>query len=489
MQLASARRANCFTFSLILLCLSLRVFSQDANYWTSPYGPGGYFLPGAVIADNKDSGVLFVNPALLANSKIMALSANATIYHTDKINIQNGAGSGFDLKSNSAGAIPAMVAGNFRLPFKKKHIIIAYGIIQPPAFNFSASQKRDQKFNVLNDGYSPGPETFVGQYLDENSSSNFKLLAAAAWKISGNFSAGITLEGNRHTQTLDQDYYARVLINPLTGTPYTLVGIDASYYVSYATLGLIPKTGFAWNSGKSSAGVTVTFPLIDFGGKGLLLADNVIYNLDISGTGNEPLNFFANTRQDNLKAHWKAPLSIAAGFTQDFNKWQLYIAAEYFNRIKEYNIIKPRQEYFLRPDTGNTDIFTADLLKFKDARKAVLNVAAGFKYAFSEKYNFYFSARSDNTYHDDKLYADSTDGVIPNTSKWNLYHLQLGLNLKKQKFNLRGGIYSSFGFTKHYQSRINFDNPSENNFLLGLPISTKANYFSIGLMISYVHNL
>ena len=68
--------------------------------------------------------MLFINPALLANSKITSLSANATIYHADKINIQNGAGTGFDLKSNSAGAIPAMVAGNFHLPLKKEYVVI-----------------------------------------------------------------------------------------------------------------------------------------------------------------------------------------------------------------------------------------------------------------------------------------------------------------------------------------------------------------------------
>lgn len=472
---------------LLIILLPAFLFSQDANYWTNQYGPGGYFLPGAVVADNNDSGVLYINPALLVNSRIGSLSANATIYHTDNINIINGAGNGFNLKENSSGAIPSMVAGNFRLPLKSK-IIISYGLIQPPNFSYEASQRRDDKFNVLNDQYSPGPESFVGQYLTQNYSSDFKVLASAGLKLSNRLSTGFTLEGTRHAQTLNIDYYARAIVNPGAGSTIPLVNVDASYYAKFTNVGLVIKAGLAWDAENNHAGIMITSPTIHLGGNGTLLSDNLINNIDLTETGKFPLSFFANARQENLPVKFKTPISIAAGYTHDFTKWQLYGAMEYFSRINEYNIITPRADFFIRPDTGTSNLFTPEILKLKEARQSVLNFAIGTHYRFTEKVAFYFAVRSDFTYADSSLYDKFADGFVPNTTQWNIYHIQVGVNLKRSKYNLRTGIYTSLGSTKRYIQGINFDDPSEINFLQGNPIQTKARYFSLGLMISYVHN-
>ncbi len=473
---------------IVSLLLSSIAFSQDANYWNNQYSAGGYFLPGSVVANNSDSGVLYINPALLVNSKITLLSANATIYHADKIKIKDGAGKGFDLKSSNAGAIPTMVSGNFRLPFKNKNIIIAYGIIQPPSFSYAASQRRDEKANVLNDSYSPGDETFVGQYLAQNDFNDFRLVASAGWKLSNKLSIGVTLEGSRLSHEQNFNYYARAIVNPGAGSSLSLVGVDASYYVSFTNLSLTPKIGFAFDDAANHFGLLLTSPSLHIGGKGLLLSDNTINNIDITGTGQLPISLFANTRQDKLPVKYKTPLSIAVGYTHDFNQWQLYCAGEYFLKVNENNIITPRPDFFIRPDTGNSNLITPDLLKLKDARKAVMNVALGANYKLSEKYTLYAAARTDFTYAGKNRFKDSIDGFIPNTSAWDIYHLQLGINLKKARYNLRAGIYSSIGSTKNYKQEINFNNPSESNFLMGNPSVTKASYFSIGLLVSYIHN-
>lgn len=78
---------------------------------------------------------------------------------------------------------------------------------------------------------------------------------------------------------------------------------------------------------------------------------------------------------------------------------------------------------------------------------------------------------------------------MANTSDWNLWHLQLGANVKKRKFNLRPGLLLSYGTTNKYMQPVNYDNPHEDNFLLGDPHQVKASRFSAGLMFSYIHNL
>lgn len=474
---------------LSLLLLTSDIYAQDANYWNSQYNAGGYFLPGAVVSNNNDSGVLYINPALLANSKVALISANATIYHIDKIKIIDGAGNGFNLNFSNSGANSAFMAGNFRLPLAKKYISIAYGIIQSPTYTFASSQRRDEKANVLNDSYSPGPETFVGQYRRHNNGNDFKLVIAAGKKLTNRLSIGVTVEGVRQSREFDFNYYARALVNPEAGSALSMVGIDASYYVSYSNLSIIPKLGLAWEKSRDHFGLLITSPTLRIGGKGLLLTDNTINNLDITGTGQFPISLFGNTRQDRLSAILKAPLSIALGYTRDLPNGQLYLAAEYFGKLNEYNIITPRPEFFIRPDTGNSNLITPDLLRMKDARRDVLNVAVGANFKISGTYTFYVAGRTDFAYTKKDLFEDPAAGYLPNLSAWNIYHFQTGVNLRRVKYNLRAGVYTSFGRTKKYEQDINLSNPTEKNFLLGNSLYTKASYHSIGLMVSYIHNI
>ena len=54
-------------FLLAFLCLaSFSAAGQDSHYWYSEFNPAGFLMPGAVIANNGDSGVYFYNPALTA---------------------------------------------------------------------------------------------------------------------------------------------------------------------------------------------------------------------------------------------------------------------------------------------------------------------------------------------------------------------------------------------------------------------------------------
>ena len=62
-----------------LLSYGLSVNAQDANYWTTGYNPGGFLTPGAVIAHNRDSGVLFYNPALLAYERKNSASISGDV--------------------------------------------------------------------------------------------------------------------------------------------------------------------------------------------------------------------------------------------------------------------------------------------------------------------------------------------------------------------------------------------------------------------------
>lgn len=85
---------------------------------------------------------------------------------------------------------------------------------------------------------------------------------------------------------------------------------------------------------------------------GYLLSNNAISNIHF--IPQEVVNLLASTRQTKLKSDYKVPASIALGYAYDYRKGQVYVAAEYFLKVKEYNILTPRAEGFVRPDTGGS---------------------------------------------------------------------------------------------------------------------------------------
>ncbi len=472
---------------IIGILSTLTAFTQDANYWSNPFNPGGFFTPGATIARNNDSGVMFYNPALLAYNTKNAASINGSIYSFQHTTIRNGAGTGLHLKSSSESVIPGMVSNTIYLNLKNKPITVAYALINDPVINYSASQRRDDKFNVLNDAYSPGPEFFVGQYSSSNSVHQTTGMLAVGKNINSKLAAGLSFSVNIRKQNYLLDYKSRALEN--TGNLFNppIVNVSEYFQGNNLNIGLGIKAGFAYDlSDRHHVGLLISAPQIHLYSSADILSDNIINNLQL--LPGDTLYLLANSRQTKLKSKWKVPLSAALGYTYDYGQGQVYFAIEYFNRVKEYNVITPRNDYFIRPDTGNNSA-TSSLINVKDARKAVVNFALAVSFPLKDVVTGYCSIRTDFNYSSDKLFADAISGYKANTAAWNLYHAQLGANFKKRKFNLRSGLLISYGSTSQYRQGINFDNPNESNLLIGDIGNTKATRFSAGLMIAYIHNL
>ncbi|KAA2242933.1 hypothetical protein F0L74_10430 [Chitinophaga agrisoli] len=471
------------------LLWSYCLLAQDAHYWSSNYGPSVLLTPGSVIASSRDSGVLFYNPALLSLSnknRIAISSITANIYQLEAIKVTNGTGAGRHLRSTSMRIVPQMLSGSISLG-KKAPVVIAYALINSPGFRFLSSQRRDERFNVLDDDYSPGPEYFVGDYVVENRVSETTALLSTGFKLTPKLSAGISVEGQIHQQHYSQTSNARALANSnIDSSQLPLVSTNTYYLANYVQAGLRFKAGLAYDMGRHHLGLVVSSPLVRLWGRGSIVADEEINNLRLVPDADIFLSLLANTRQEGLRARWRMPVSIAAGYALDFRRAQLYLATEYFFRVKDYDILTPRKEAFIRPDTGINNTETYSLLRLHDARKAVMNVALGASYQLKPSITAYASVRTDMSYADRALNADGTTSY---NAYWNNVHLALGANFKRQKFNFRTGFLLSYGLTHKYPQDINFDMPAEENFLQGNPVNTKARRLGAGFMLSYIHNL
>lgn len=478
-------------FLLLLSCFIFFLsnsFAQDAHYWSSNYGPGVMLTPGSVIASNGDSGVLFYNPALLSHSnkgRIAFSSITANIYQLESIKIKDGTGTNMDLKSRSVRIVPQMLSGSISLG-KKAPVVVAYALINAPGLRAHASQRRDGRFNVLDDDYSPGPEFYTGDYIMENRVSNVTGLLSTGFRLTPRLSAGVSVEAQLHGQHYNTIYHSRALANRnIDSSPLPIVGSEGYYLATYSHLGLQFKAGLAYDAGRHHLGLMVSSPLVRLWGSGTIVNDYMLTNIPV--TDDIFYDQLASARQDKLPAKWKMPLSIAAGYSYDYGRGQLYMAAEYFFRVKEYNILTPRNDAFIRPDTGSNREFTADLMRLLDARRAVVNVALGASYHLRPSVTAYCAFRTDMSYAD----RDIREAVsnVAYTARWNNLHCALGANFRQKKFNFRTGFLLAYGLTHNYPQDINFDHPNEDNLLLGEPGNVKARRFSLGFMLSYIHNL
>ncbi|QJB37415.1 hypothetical protein HF324_05930 [Chitinophaga oryzae] len=466
---------------LIFLPLTRLAQAQDANYWSGNFGAGGFFSPGAVVANNKDSGVLFYNPALQPLSGKNAISVSGMIYQVESINIKNGAGTGKNLHSLISASVPQMLTGTVKVG-RRKPVFLAYALTHNAVINYNVTQQQDARMNVLNDSYSPGPEYYLGQYNLQNITRDASALISTGFRLDRHWAIGFMAEGQSRSQHYSENFLSRALVNSNQPT-LPITSNEGKYQVDYTHFGFKLRAGLSYETGKHHLGLLLSSPLIHAWGRGRLLSDNAISNVHF--IVDEPLNLLASTRQTKLDTRYKTPLSVAAGYAYDYSKGQFYVAAEYFLKVKEYTILAPTSDLFVRPDTGNSIIRASELLKMREARKAVFNVAVGVSYRIKPQLTGFCSLRTDFNYGE-RTY---TDGTAPNTATWDNYYCQLGVNIKRSKYNLRTGLFLGYGRTGSYEQFINFDHPQENNLLTGERGMVPASRMTAAVMVAFIHNL
>src|ERR1700754_3681362 len=254
--------------TVTLLLLAVRVAAQDANYWSSGYGPGGFLVPGATIANNRDSGVFFYNPALLAFSRKSAASISGTIYEYQYIKIKDGAGTGLDLKSSFGSVIPQIASNNISMKLKNRPFTFGYALLHEPSLNFTTSQRKDALQNVFNDRYSPGPETYIGQYTAQNNIDEIVGVLSAGMQLSPRWAVGFSIDGRIRKQNYSQTISSTALFNIKTDTALPpIASTETGYLITYTHLGLRFRAGIAFEPGKHDhLGLLLSTPVVRLGG-------------------------------------------------------------------------------------------------------------------------------------------------------------------------------------------------------------------------------
>lgn len=322
--------------SFVLLFILIEVSAQEANYWSTAYGPGGFFVPGATIAKNGDSGVLFYNPALLAYNTKNASNITGSIYNFNLSKIKNGAGEGLDLRHNYTNVMPVIASNTIYLKLKKP-ITFAYAIMYNPTFQLQVSQRRDELINVLDDSYSPGKEFYIGQYVHGNTINETSASFAFGKSVNKKLAIGLTGIFNTRRQLFNHNITARAFINDNSTLFQKLVTVSEQYVVTSRAYDLQFKAGLSYSlNEKNHLGLLLTLPNLKVWGRSDILAEYAINNLRINNT---EIFLLGSTRQTKLSGSYKRPLSIALGYTHYYKGGEIYFASEFFNKIKSYSVV------------------------------------------------------------------------------------------------------------------------------------------------------
>jgi long-subunit fatty acid transport protein len=484
---------------LAVLFVFVQSFSQDTHYWTYRYGTRAVLLGGPAVGGLEDNSSVIYNPALLSLVKKTSISLNANVYQVVSITAKDGAGPGQNVTSSQFSAVPITLSGLIKKK-RPSNWTFGYAVIVPTEFVFKANVRENDFKNIVSDTESPGAEDYVGQFTVNTRLSENQLAFAIAYKITDQFSIGLSNQFVYRSHTYTKFELSRMILNNAVGS---LVSTSEAQNIEYTNLRYAPKIGFAFASGKWSAGVAVVLPTINITGSGTIARDIVANNLLVNIESNPtkpPIfvrsNFAANDRQTQLATTYKSPLAISAGLVYKGDRTLIAASAEWFGAIDLYNIMSPEDNLFKRPT--NLALDGKKFLELNASNKSVTNIAIGIDRAINEKLNLSAGFRTNNSFYDkafdDRVVDRNRRNVNNNSlnldiSSWNIYHVVLGGTFKQERRDLSIGINFSWADKGNIRQFANFEQPTENTFLLGQKAQTTVDFFSYGLLLGYTLRL
>ena len=408
----------------LVLSTDAEARSQDSHYWATQYGNRSRLLAGAVIGSVDDVSAVFYNPGALALIESPELLLSGNVFEYTTVNYQGLVGGEEEFDSNRFKSLPSMVAGEFPFKFLGDNRL-AYSFLVRQDFDFRIRER-----NVLSGDelLLPGLEQLAGDVrIDQDLTESWGGLTWA--RTLGPVSVGVTqFIGVRSQRTEFQ-----IAAQALDAAGESLVAVQNRDF-RYRAWRILWKAGISKILGSWQFGLSLTSPGVSLGGSGDIGFDSTFV---VSG-GGEPVGGLVTTTQEKLPARYKSPLSIGGGGAYTFNRERarVHIAAEWFNRIDEYDVIS--SEPFVAPSSGDTLSFV-----ITQELRSVFNAGVGIENQFSEVLGAYAGFRTD---FNAGLEEPSGEGqYIANVSRWDLYHVSLGSTFTVERSNFTLGTVLSFG--------------------------------------------
>jgi len=468
--------------ALFVACFSLT--AQDYHYWSEQFGAKSDLLGGAVIAGVRDNSALYYNPGAIGFIEGNSISVTATIYKFQRTKIRNGVGEGLDFHYNRYAYYPQLISGMIDA-FKDDRFKMSYTLLS--RYNSRMRFNKRAKTEIEFTEPSPGTEYYLGTFEYTNEFTEQWGGVGLGYRISDNFSIGITTFVSYRYQTYRNSISATGI--PVIDSTYYIASLASNQDVLFVNWKLFWKIGVAWDWGKWKLGITLLTPSLNIYGDADVQQDFASYNLGtFYGTG-QNIDFIATDRQEYLWMHYKSPLSIGLGLKHVAKRAEVEISMEYFFSIAEYEMINAEASPVIYPKNIYNDAIGD--IKFVSVRgwaNDVFNIAIGWKQELNEKFDLLTGFRTDfNNFRDQD--RELEEGFIMKGRTWDIYHLSVGSTMKFGQSEITAGFQYIFGGGKDLLQYANFTDRGESGMeFLGEPQYTmQATDHGLVLIIGYTY--
>jgi hypothetical protein len=456
-------------------------FSQNSNYSTNQYGSRSALMGGAVVGGVRDTSAGFYNPGALGFVDNASLSVSGNAYSVSSNSLENGVGTGEDIKSTNIQAVPTLLSGIYKFENAPEHTL-GYSLITRTDVSNKFTGRTDSFQNVLNDSYSPGNEEFIGQYNLDSKVKEYWLGGSYSYKLSDQISIGASLFGALKNSSFTRFYFARAITED-----GGLSTVSATNTFDYYNIRGLAKLGIAGDFKPLKLGLTFTTPSVDIINSGEVTTDITVTDLYQENEEGAGFNSFTgNDRQDNLDAKVKSPLSVAFGAEYEIESTgtTVGISAEYFDNVSAYNVITPEDRPFFRPSSTNFGLNNRDFLQLYTAADWVVNYGVGIEQKLDDQWKGYLSVRADKSSHENGVVREGYQDSLLN---YDLYHAVVGASYRTDRAETSFGVQYSYGRNDQAAQAADFASANEGNFFQGEDKDSKLSYDALTLILGYTY--
>jgi len=467
---------------LFYALIPMVTLSQEFNYWMNGIGARTTMLAGAITANDRDNSAIFYNPGGLANITNSSLSVSSNGYYYRALNINNGAGTDFNLKSHTLSSQPQIVSFVQKVP--KLPISLTFASLNRHSTYINTNYRNTMLYDVIPE--VPGDELYVGSYSYTNKIKETWVGLGYGKKVKDNLGIGFSVFGTFRDQEMLLSKSADVYL-PNSDTA-DLEVISNTFQLDdmiYRNAGLLFIVGATWSYDKFRFGVNLTTPRINvkFLANSYLKRNYYLYNQYSSGNSS-PIK--ASYWENKVKSVFKSPLTLDLGIEYPLDSATLvYGKISFFAPISKYKILIPNDntEVDLPVETPDIGSFTNMVI----ANKFLINLAGSIRHRVSEKFEFLLGFKTDFNYLNKKS-IDVTKEFYPGQTYWNLYHLTGGLVWSWEKFDLSVGGSYTFGLKSNIKQYVNLSSPTVDNNLYGVrDYSAKAKFNQASLFLGFTY--
>lgn len=195
---------------------------------------------------------------------------------------------------------------------------------------------------------------------------------------------------------------------------------------NFFTARMLFKAGISFRWDKATFGVNVTTPGIHLFGNGNLAASESYFSSDST--------YLATNSQNKVKAKYKSPISVGAGFGYRFNRFHLHLSAEWYGAVDSYEVMRG-EDWEIQQPSG----IIREAVSYHE-QGSIINWGVGLQYLMKNQTSLYGSFFVDNSVRKDiDARADLTISPV------DINNISLGTDFRVNRTRIDLGLGMAWG--------------------------------------------